>query len=152
MKALKKFLMSFKYAFCGLWFCIKTGRNFRVHTVAAALALYLCYITEQSVTNTAIVSILIAIVLSLECLNTALEQVCDEITLEKREFIKHAKDASAAAVLVCAIVSLAVGIAMFFNSTTLNAIASPLNCGIGVLIILLSFIYVFYEDIFKNDK
>ncbi len=152
MKAIKKFLMSFKYAFCGLWFCIKTGRNFRVHTVAAAVAVYLCLITKQTVTNTAIVLSLIAIVLSLECINTALEQVCDEITLEKRELIKRAKDASAAAVLVSAIISLIVGVSMFFNTETLNAIATPLNCGLGVLIVIISFIYIFYEDIFKNDK
>ena len=78
--------------------------------------------------------------------------MCNQITLEKRDFIKHAKDASASAVLVSAIVSAVVGIALFFNIDTLNAVATPLNCGIAVIIVIVSFLYIFYEDIFKNDK
>ena len=34
-----KLIQSFRYAFAGLWYCIRRERNFRIHLCAAALVL-----------------------------------------------------------------------------------------------------------------
>lgn len=46
-------------------------------------------------------------VLAMECVNTAIERVVDDISLEKRDLAKHAKDCGSAAV---AVTSIGVGI------------------------------------------
>lgn len=43
------------------------------------------------------------IVLAMECVNTAIERVVDDISLDKRDLAKHAKDCGSAAVAVTAI-------------------------------------------------
>jgi undecaprenol kinase/diacylglycerol kinase (ATP) len=53
------------------------------------------------------------LVLSLELINTAIEHVCDTITTEIHPAIKIIKDASAAAVLLVAVGSVATGLIIF---------------------------------------
>ena len=51
----------------------------------------------------------IGLVLSAECMNTALERLADRVSLETHPLIKHAKDCGSAAVLVVALMSAVVG-------------------------------------------
>lgn len=48
-----------------------------------------------------------------EAINTALEQACDAVTLERDERIGRAKDVAAGAVLLAAVFALAVGMIVF---------------------------------------
>ena len=48
-----------------------------------------------------------------EALNTAVEFLADEVSLEDRELIGHAKDTGAAAVLLASITSAIVGLIVF---------------------------------------
>ena len=57
--------------------------------------------------------VLFALVLSLELMNTAIENVVDLVTEEKKTKAKVAKDASAGAVLVSAIFAVIIGISIF---------------------------------------
>ena len=57
--------------------------------------------------------VFIALVISLEMVNTAIEETVDLITKEYNELAKHAKDVSAGAVLFSAIVSFIVGCVIF---------------------------------------
>ena len=50
-----------------------------------------------------------------EALNSALEFLADEVSLEKRERIGKAKDVAAGGVLIAAIVSVAVAALVFWN-------------------------------------
>jgi diacylglycerol kinase len=50
-----------------------------------------------------------------EALNSALEFLADEVSLEKRERIGKAKDVAAGGVLIAAIVSAAVAALVFWN-------------------------------------
>jgi len=63
----------------------------------------------------------IGIVMALECLNTAIEAVCDEMSREYSKNIEIAKDAAAGAVLCAAIVSAVIGGIIFFNSACIGA-------------------------------
>ncbi len=51
------------------------------------------------------------IVLAAECMNTAIERVVDDISTEKRDAARHAKDCGSAAVAVTAV---GVGVAWVF--------------------------------------
>jgi diacylglycerol kinase len=53
-----------------------------------------------------------------EALNTALEFLADEVSLEKRERIGKAKDVAAGGVLITAMISVAVAVLIFANHLT----------------------------------
>lgn len=52
-------------------------------------------------------------VVATEMFNTALEFMGDGVTLEHRDFLKHAKDISAGGVLLSAIFAIIVGLIIF---------------------------------------
>lgn len=55
----------------------------------------------------------IGLVFSAEIFNTAIEKLADQITLEYNEHVKKIKDLAAAAVLVCAITAVIIGLIIF---------------------------------------
>ena len=113
---LKKFLLSFKYAFEGLWYCIKTQRNFRFHTAAALTAFLLSQKYDLSGSEKLILMFTIVFVLMSEMLNTALEAVVDMTSKEYNSFAKIAKDVCAGAVLISAIAASLTGIILFYDN------------------------------------
>ena len=113
---MKKFLLSFKYAFEGLWYCIKTQRNFRFHTVAALTALLLAKKYNLDGSQKLILLFTIVFVLISEMFNTSLEAVVDMVTNEYNIYAKIAKDVCAAAVLVSAITASLTGIILFYDN------------------------------------
>ncbi len=156
MKSIKKLCLSFKYAFSGLFYCIKTCRNFRIHTVAALLVLYLSKFYSFSVAEYSLLFFIIAAVISSECFNTSIEQLCDSITVDFSEKIKRAKDTAAAAVLCFAVAAVAIALKLFVNFKVFKQIliyySEPLNLVFLIISVILAIIYIFYEDIFKNAK
>jgi diacylglycerol kinase (ATP) len=107
---------SFKYAFRGIYDTIKTERNMRVHLCFTFYVIIAGFVTNLSGPEWAAILICIGVVNALECLNTALESLCDTVHPENSEGIRNAKDASAGAVLYAAIASIFVGGAIFFNT------------------------------------
>ena len=105
---------SFKNAFRGLFLLIKTERNFQIHLIALALVSVLGLYFNISRGEWAIVLIMSAIVLSLEGLNSAIEKICDEVTLERKESIRNIKDIAAGAVLISALIAILIGLLIFF--------------------------------------
>lgn len=156
MKAIKKLINSFKYAFSGLAFCITTCRNFRIHIVATAVSLFLAYLSKFKTEHFTAFAILCALVLCLEAINTAIEQACDAITTEQNHYIKNAKNCSAAAVLVIALFALFIGVFYFVKYNTLGTLLvffqNPIMLFSSVLFIAIAITFIFYEDIFKNVK
>lgn len=114
-------MKSFKFAFQGIWGTIKSERNMRVHICFAFYVISAGFVTHISVAQWAAVLICIGIVTALECLNTAIESLCDTVHPEKAEGIRIAKDASAGAVLCAALVAAVVGGMIFFRADKLNA-------------------------------
>ena len=55
----------------------------------------------------------IGAVLAAEGINSAIEALCDRVSTEYDEAIKHAKDLAAGAVLILAVMSVAVGLLIF---------------------------------------
>ena len=103
----------FRYAIAGVVAAVKGERNMRIHVVAAIAAISLGAWLGLLAYEWAIIIICIALVMSLECLNTAIEAAVDLASPELHPLAKKAKDCAAGAVLLVAIGSAAVGCVIF---------------------------------------
>jgi diacylglycerol kinase len=103
-------LTSFRYAFAGLWYLLRTQRNARIHVsislVIVALGLWL----GLSTTQWAVIALTIGVVLVAESFNTVIEVIVDLVTEEYHPLAKIAKDAAAGAVLLMAMISVVIGL------------------------------------------
>ena len=103
---------SFHFAFAGIAYLFRTQRNARIHLAIGVAACGLAAWLRLSRYDWAILILTIACVLILEGLNTALEAVVDLASPEIHPLAKTAKDVSAGMVLIAAIASIGVGIAI----------------------------------------
>ena len=113
MKKKKNIINSFKYAFEGIFSGLKTERNLKIHFSIMILVIILGIILKISKVEWMICIILFGLVISLELVNTAIENTVDLITEEKNPKAKISKDVAAGAVLVSAISSFIIGLIIF---------------------------------------
>ena len=113
MKTLRQHHISFKNAFAGVMWCIKTQPNFRVHIVLSFAAIALGLYLRIATTEMAVIFFTILLGLSGEMINTALESMTDLITTEWREPAKIAKDVSAGMMLVIAMGAVLIALFIF---------------------------------------
>ncbi|HEV2010384.1 MAG TPA: diacylglycerol kinase family protein [Candidatus Limnocylindria bacterium] len=106
-------MRSFGYAIEGLAYLVRTQRNFRIHLLVALAALASGAASGLSAVEWAILVVTIALVIMTEGLNTGIELAVSLVSPERRPEAKAAKDIAAGAVLVAAIASVGVGIALF---------------------------------------
>ncbi len=112
-KSKPSLLNSFYYAFQGIKVNILTERNLAIHFSVMLLVIILGFIFKISVTEWLICVLLFGFVITLELMNTAIETAIDICMPEINPKAKLAKDTSAGAVLVVAIVSVIIGIIIF---------------------------------------
>jgi diacylglycerol kinase (ATP) len=103
-------LTSFKYAFAGLWYVVRTQRNARIHLSVTAVVVVLGLCLGLSWTEWAIIALTIGLVLAAEAFNTVAEAAVDLVTAEYNPLAKIAKDVAAGAVLLTAITAAIVGL------------------------------------------
>ena len=108
-----KIIKSFKYAIQGIQTGIKEEKNMKVHILIMLLVIIAGIILKINKIEWLICIILFGFVISLELINTAIENIVDFITLEKNEKAKIIKDTSAGAVLISAITSAIIGLIIF---------------------------------------
>lgn len=106
---ISKFLRSFVTGFLGLCHAWRTEQNMRLHLVAAAGVVAAGSWLSLATWEWAAVTLCIGLVISAECLNTALERLGDRITQQQDPLLKQAKDCGSAAVLVLAVTAAVVG-------------------------------------------
>ncbi|HYY54764.1 MAG TPA: diacylglycerol kinase family protein [Candidatus Dormibacteraeota bacterium] len=104
---------SFRFAGAGLAHLVRTQRNARIELAIGALAVALGAWLGLTPPEWGVLALTIALVLILEGMNTALELAVDLASPERHPYAKAAKDISAGMVLVAAIASVAVGLALF---------------------------------------
>lgn len=102
---------SFSYAWAGVRYAWKSQRNFRLEVYVAALALILAWWLKV---NPVPVLLLVALVLGLELINTALEAVVDLVSPNYHPLAKAAKDIAAASVLIVSTIAALIGFLLFF--------------------------------------
>ena len=110
---MKKLIKSFKYAFEGILTGIKEEQNMKIHISIMILVIIFGILFKISKIEWIICSALFGLVISMEMINTAIENTVDLITKEKSEQAKIAKDVAAGAVLVSAIASAIIGLMIF---------------------------------------
>lgn len=110
---MKKFLRSFKYALEGIFRGIKEEQNMKIHIAIMILVIIFGILLKISKVEWIICIALFGLVISMELINTAIENAVDLITKEKNEQAKIAKDVAAGAVLVSAIASAIIGLIIF---------------------------------------
>ena len=114
-KTSKNLLKSFRYAFSGIYYVLKTSRNFRIQLIFALTSLMIGFLLQISLSNYVILVATIMSVLILEILNTSIESIVDLVV--KKEFsslAKISKDTSAGAVLLASINSVIIAVSIFF--------------------------------------
>lgn len=98
-----RFFRSFHHAFEGIIYATRSEPNMRVHFIIAALVLLATLILRLDRYYVVATLMLIALVLGMELMNTAIEAIVDLLTVAHHPLAKNAKDAAAGAVLVAAV-------------------------------------------------
>ncbi len=110
MLFLRSRLRSFRYAFAGWWYVIRTQRNAWVHAVASVVIVTLGLWLGLNARDWAMIILAIAMVWTAEFLNSALEAVVDLASPQQHRLAQVGKDVGAAAVLIAAVTSVIVGL------------------------------------------
>lgn len=109
----KSFNDSFKHAYEGVIYALFRERNMHVHAVMAVFVIACGVLFDINYSEWLACFILIALVISMELINTAIEAVVDLITTEENELAKVAKDTAAGAVLIVSIFAAFIGLIIF---------------------------------------
>lgn len=115
LAAMRPFLssraLSFRYAFSGWWYVIRTQRNAWIHAVISLAVITVSFWVGLPPRDWAVIIIAIALVWTAEFLNTALEAVVDlAADHQQHELARLGKDVGAAAVLIAAISAVLIGV------------------------------------------
>jgi diacylglycerol kinase len=107
------FFKSQGHARNGIKLIFKNERNFRTILKVAIVVILAGFTFQVSYTDWIALCLVISMVIVSETINSAIEALCDTVSLDYKVNIKYAKDVSAGAVLVSAIVSVITGIIIF---------------------------------------
>ncbi len=109
----KKLKFSLSNAWNGIRFLYISQDNFRIHLFISLVVLILSIFLKISRFEWVIVLFVIGSVWILEAINTVFEKIFDLIERSYSQIVKIGKDVSAAAVLLSAIFSVLIGLAIF---------------------------------------
>lgn len=109
----RKRLASFRFAFKGIAYMMKTQRNAQIHFIAAVAAIVLGFVYKIDFIEWCLVVIAIGLVLMAEMFNTAIEFLIDLVSPEIQNKAGKAKDIAAGAVLITTISAAIIGSIIF---------------------------------------
>lgn len=112
---MRSLIKSFLFAFNGIKLCIKSERNFRIHTAVAFYVILFSLFYDFTAVEYAVLIIVIVLVIFVEMVNTAVEFTIDLESQSYNMLAKNAKDVAAGAVLVTALGAVVTGIFLFFD-------------------------------------
>jgi len=110
------------HALAGIWAVLRRERNMRIHLCFAFYVVVFGAICALTPGEWTACLLCIGAVTALECLNTALETLCDKVHPERSSAIGLVKDAAAGAVLCMAAAAFAVGGVVFFRGDKLSRV------------------------------
>ncbi|MFN8401767.1 MAG: diacylglycerol kinase family protein [Anaerolineales bacterium] len=103
-------IRSFRYAFQGWGYVLRTQRNAWIHSTIATAVFIVGIWLQLPARDWAVIILTAALVFSAEFINTAIEAVVDLATEEHHPLAKIGKDVGAAAVLVAALAAVLIGL------------------------------------------
>jgi diacylglycerol kinase (ATP) len=104
---------SFQYALAGGRVLLTSQHNAWIHALATMLVVTGALILRVSRQEWALLILAMGLVWAMEALNTAVELLADEISLEQRPRIGKAKDVAAFGVLAAAVAAVLTGLLVF---------------------------------------
>ncbi len=110
MEFLRSRARSFRYAFSGWWYVVRTQRNAWIHATVSIAVITLGLWLGLGPHDWAVIILAIGLVWFGEFINTALEAVVDLASPQQHYLAKVGKDVGAAAVLIAAISSMIIGL------------------------------------------
>ena len=110
---MKSFFRSFIYALHGIWSGVADQRNLKFQLAIAVVVIGAGFYVSITSIEWCIILLCIALVIGLELVNTALENLVDLVTIERNPLAGKIKDIAAGAVLVVSVISLIIGLIIF---------------------------------------
>jgi len=107
------FYRNFRFAFRGLKTVFATEKSFRLHTIIALAVIVYSWYQGLEKIYWVVVLMIIALVMSLEIFNSAIERLVDILAPRTHNFAKEIKDLLAAMVLLVSIFAAAIGLIVF---------------------------------------
>ena len=104
---------SFRFAFRGFWLLIKTEASIKSQLALGILVTVLGLVIGLSITEWLFQTLAIALVLTAESLNTAIEKLCDFVNPDYDKRIGFIKDISAGAVTFAALFAVIIGLIIY---------------------------------------
>jgi len=111
--SIRKRAGSFTHAFRGVSTLVRTQHNAWLHLLITIAVLGFGYGLHITPGEWSVVILAIGMVWASEALNTAVEFLADEVSLERRELLGKAKDVGAAGVLFASLSAFIVGLFVF---------------------------------------
>lgn len=138
---------SFADAFRGIWDCIRSERNMRIHLSACCGVLFFAVRMGLSRGELACLALTIGMVVSAEAMNTAVEKLCDFTQKHWNPRIRVIKDIAAGAVLLTALAAVLVGAVLLFRPALWQALweicRKPLSLMVFLLVIAADLVFIF---------
>lgn len=103
-------IQSFRHAFRGWFYALRTQRNAWIHSAIATIVFILGVWLRLSPLDWAVIILTVAMVFAAEFMNTAIEAVVDLASPETHPLARIAKDVGAASVLVAALAAILIGL------------------------------------------
>jgi len=113
MMYLKKRLKAIGYAFYGIIQAFQQEAHLKLQALIALAVICVGFYCHLNAFEWFMVTTVITLVICLEMLNSAIEKLCDQVTLERNPKIKYIKDVAAGAVLLACFLAFVVGCIVF---------------------------------------
>lgn len=110
---MSRFSRSFSYAIKGILFTIRNEKNFQIEVFAGVFVVIMMLFFPLTSLERSLIVLSMALVLTLELANTALERVMDILKPRVHPYARVIKDVMAGAVLLAAFAAIAIGIVIF---------------------------------------
>jgi diacylglycerol kinase len=114
VEEIRRFKRSLRHALDGIKYAMAHEKNFRIELLIAALVVFLIFVFKVKNWEAIILLLMIMWVLISELTNTVLERVVDILKPRIHPYARLIKDLMAAVVLISAVVSIIVGIIIFY--------------------------------------
>jgi diacylglycerol kinase len=110
---MKRRIRSFGYAGKGIRIVFTSEPNMKIHLAIAIFVVIFGFVFSITITEWIMCLLCIGLVFGMEMMNTAIENVVDLASPKLHPLAGKAKDIAAGAVLLCAIISVIIGILIF---------------------------------------
>jgi len=134
---MKHQINSFKVAFQGIWFAIKSESHIRFHLVASFYVIIFSFFYSLSKAQWAVVLLLMASVITAELFNTAIEALCALNTQSYDQIVKITKDVAAGAVLLLSVAAVVIAFIFYFDIAVIQSIIAFFLSRVELLVLLI---------------